>query len=349
MFDRITAKEKSKTILRTRSLADAAGLFVIQTALSISLLLSLVPVFGLLPLCLALLFHAGMNRSALRMNRGDKNVRILDILHAGDRLGRYIAITLWQALFLILWQLPTAAMATLALFLLTVSSNAFCTAVVVILLIAAVYWSLYIFLNKLCQYALAYFIAEDDRDLPALDCIRESGRRMIGHKGELFVTWLSFFGWNLISLLPGASVFVSPYQYLTYASIYEQLSGTFQPATNMPWFQNGQKTAENEERSVVILSGTCAGASIAMQNGEEITIGRDPAKANIVTASTDTSVSGLHCRIRYDAQTDKYIVVDHSTNGTYLNNEKLLQNNGTYAPKGSFVKLADGAMILRLS
>ncbi len=349
MFDPITAKEKAKTILSTRSLADAVGLFVIQTALSISLLLSPIPVLGLLPLCLALLFHAGMNRCALRMNRGDKNVRILDILHAGDRLGRYIAITLWQVLFLILWQLPSVAVATLALFLLTVTNSALGTAIVVILLIAAVYWSLYIFLHKLCQYALAYFVAEDDRDLPALDCIRESGRRMIGHKGELFVTWLSFFGWNLISLLPGAKVFVSPYQYLTYASIYEQLSGTFQPVTNMPWFQNGQKPAENEEHSVVILSGACAGASIALQNGEEITIGRDPTKANIVAAPTDTSVSGLHCRIRYDAQTDKYIVVDHSTNGTYLNNEKLLQNSGTYAPKGSLVKVADGAMILRLS
>lgn len=356
MFDRIKAKEKSKTLLRTRNIADAVGLAVILFALSASAVLSIIPVIGLAALCISLLFQAGMNRAALRMNRGDKNVRVLDIILAGDRLGRYIAITLWQTLFLILWNLPSVVVIIIAIVMIVSGGgSSVAAAFAVIFIIAACIWSIYITINKNCQYYYAYCVAEDNRDLAALDCIKESSNLMVDHKWELFVTMLSFLGWDIIAALPCGNVFVSPYKYLTYTSIYEQLIGNFKPINrnHMQWLQNGpiqpKEGPDSSERVVEILSGEFAGATLPVTAGEDITIGRDPKRANVVTSPANTSISGLHCRIRFDEQNGKYVVIDHSTNGTYLNNEKLTPERGTYAAKGSLVKLADGAMILRLS
>lgn len=354
MFDRIKAKEKSKTLLRMRSIADAVGMAVILTTLKVSALLSIIPLIGIVAIGFSLLFKAGMNRTALRMNRGDKNVRVLDIIFAGDRLGRYIAITLWQALFLFLWTLPSVAVIIIAIVMLIAGGGSnVASAFAVIFIIAACIWSIYITLNKICQYYYAYCVAEDNRELAALDCIRESSNLMVDHKWELFVTMLSFLGWDIIAATFIGNVFVSPYKYLTYTSIYEQLIGSFKPVSrnHMQWLHNGSgpKSADDDERVVEILSGEFAGATLPVKVGEDITIGRDPKRANVVTSPANTSISGLHCRIRYDEQNGKYIVIDHSSNGTYLNNEKLVQEKGTYAAKGSLVKLADGAMILRLS
>lgn len=356
MFDRIKAKEKSKNLLRTRNIADAVGFAVILLILSVSTVLSIIPVIRIAVLCISLLFQAGMNRAALRMNRGDKNVRVLDIILAGDRLGRYIAITLWQILFIFIWNLPSVAAIIIAIIvIITGIGSSVAAAFTVILIIAACIWSIYITINKTCQYYFAFCVAEDNRDLAALDCIRESSNLMVDHKWELFVTMLSFLGWDIIASLPCGNVFVSPYKYLTYTSIYEQLIGNFKPInrTHMQWLHNTPKPVDDDidsrERVVEILSGEFAGATLPVKAGEDITIGRDPKRANVVTSPANTSISGLHCRIRYDEQNGKYIVIDHSSNGTYLNNEKLMHERGTYAAKGSLVKLADGAMILRLS
>ncbi len=389
MFDRIKAKEKSKTLLRTRSIQDFLGFAVVLFAqfmlpfiVVISILGANIPsvimsvvssnwaymlsgviptviialVIGVVVGGIILLFHAGMNRAALRMNRGDKNVRVLDIILAGDRLSRYIAITLWQLLFIFLWNLPSAALVIIAIVvIITGLGSSVSSAFAVILIIAAWIWSAYISVNKMCQYYFAYCVAEDNRDMAALECIRESSSLMVDHKWELFVTKLSFLGWDIIASLPFGNVFVNPYKYLTYTSIYEQLNGNFRPmnTSHMLWLQNGsgKHVDDNDkvEHVVEIISGEFAGATIPVKSGEDITIGRDPKRANVVTSSENTSISGLHCRIRYDEQSGRYIVIDHSTNGTYLNNEKLVHERGTYAAKGSIIKLADGAMILRLS
>lgn len=384
MFDRIKAKEKSKTLLRTRSIADALGIWIIIAIMPMAVLVS-IPVVtaiifmlvgwigllsptvggvisailvvlsvGMVAACISLMYQAGMNRAALRMNRGDKNVRVLDIILAGDRLGRYIAIMLWQVLFLFLWNLPSITAIIIAVVLAIRVGGSVASAFAVILLIIACIWSIYITLNKTCQYYYAYCVAEDNRELAALDCIRESSNLMVDHKWELFVTMLSFLGWDVIAATFIGNVFVSPYKYLTYTSIYEQLAETFKPINrkHLQWLQNGpipNDDVPDDERVVEILSGEFAGAALPVKAGEDIIIGRDPKRANVVTSPANTSISGLHCRIRYDEQNGKYIVIDHSTNGTYLNNEKLMQENGTYAAKGSLVKLADGAMILRLS
>lgn len=401
MFNRIAAKTKAKTLIRTRSFLDFLGMALILTALSAVVIFPLAVVIGTavigaipylisrfvgygslsyLPnavagsviltilgvlaayaivLSIRLLFHAGMNRAALRMNRGDKNVRISDILLAGDRLGRYIKIALWQYLYIFLWNLLATAVVILAVVIVGIGQMSVASITIAVLLwLAAIVWSVYITIKKYCQYDFAYLISEDNRDMTALDCVRESVALMDGHVAELFVTMLSFLGWNIVASLPFASVFVVPYQYLTYASIYEQLSGSFQPTARkqMLWLNSGTEVAKEAlaaedpaERKVEIVSGEFAGSVIPVKPGEDIVIGRDPKRANVVTSPANTQVSGLHCSIRYDAQHAMYVVTDFSTNGTYLNNEKLMPERPALAAKGAIVKLADGAMIVRLA
>ena len=401
MFNRIAAKTKAKTLIRTRSFLDFLGMALILTALSAVVIFPLAVVIGTavigaipylisrfvgygslsyLPnavagsviltilgvlaayaivLSIMLLFHAGMNRAALRMNRGDKNVRISDILLAGDRLGRYIKIALWQYLYIFLWNLLATAVVILAVVIVGIGQMSVASITIAVLLgLAAIVWSVYITIKKYCQYDFAYLISEDNRDMTALDCVRESVALMDGHVAELFVTMLSFLGWNIVASLPFASVFVVPYQYLTYASIYEQLSGSFQPTARkqMLWLNSGTEVAKEAlaaedpaERKVEIVSGEFAGSVIPVKPGEDIVIGRDPKRANVVTSPANTQVSGLHCSIRYDAQHAMYVVTDFSTNGTYLNNEKLMPERPALAAKGAIVKLADGAMIVRLA
>lgn len=401
MFNRIAAKTKAKTLIRTRSFLDFLGMALILTALSAVVIFPLAVVIGTavigaipylisrfvgygslsyLPnavagsviltilgvlaayaivLSITLLFHAGMNRAALRMNRGDKNVRISDILLAGDRLGRYIKIALWQYLYIFLWNLLATAVVILAVVIVGIGQMSVASITIAVLLgLAAIVWSVYITIKKYCQYDFAYLISEDNRDMTALDCVRESVALMDGHVAELFVTMLSFLGWNIVASLPFASVFVVPYQYLTYASIYEQLSGSFQPTARkqMLWLNSGTEVAKEAlaaedpaERKVEIVSGEFAGSVIPVKPGEDIVIGRDPKRANVVTSPANTQVSGLHCSIRYDAQHAMYVVTDFSTNGTYLNNEKLMPERPALAAKGAIVKLADGAMIVRLA
>jgi len=44
----------------------------------------------------------------------------------------------------------------------------------------------------------------DQPELSAMDCLRESKRIMTGNKAKLFTLMLSFIGWGLLALLPGA-------------------------------------------------------------------------------------------------------------------------------------------------
>ncbi len=356
MFNRISAKEKSKTLLRERNLHDAIGYLAILAARIGIIVMILIPVVGLFTIFFAeLLFKAGMIRSSLRTNRGDKNVNALDVILAGDRLGRYTAITLWQMLFIILWCLPGFICCIIGGILIAAGFlNAVALVFGVILTIAGSVWNIYISINKSCQYYFAYHIAEDNREFAALDCIRESGCIMVDHKWELFVTKLSFLGWNIISTVYVANIFTLPYQYLTYASIYEQLINTFcgVQGNTMEWAANGQhKSVEKsvKEHSIEVISGEYVGNKFPIGDNDEIRIGRDPNRANIVTSSVNKSISGLHCSIRYSAANDRYIITDFSSNGTFINNERLIYENSVAVNSKTIVKLADGSMIFRLT
>ena len=390
MFNRVQAKENAKTILRQRTFLDVLGFGGILTAFSLFLAIAqIVTIFmsvarGILLVLLAtgslgrfiwpalwcvlilliyicifgtvsLLFQAGMVRSALRLARDDPKVRVVDTVLAGDCLGMYIRVALWQFLFRFLWGLPGDAALLLSVLLMR-SSGILGVIFGLVLMVAGLGWSVFISINKSCQYYFSYFIAEDNRKMAALDCLRESGRLMVSHKLDLFVTFMSFYGCNLLSLTLLANVFTVPYQYVTYAGIYEQLTGSFHPIPqgDMPWRSNGknkplQENVLKASGSVKVISGEFEGTTFPLAAGEELRIGRDPQRANVVVGPASQAISGLHCSIRFEPATGSFFITDHSSNGTYLDNKLIPAGTSIRAYSGTIVRLADGAMVLRLS
>lgn len=110
------------------------------------------------------------------------------------------------------------------------------------------------------------------------------------------------------------------------------------------YLQNNEIDDEEKETgSVTCVTGTkyesLVGATLKMESYEEVIIGRDASRANLIIS--DKKVSKEHCKISYDSFDKKYRVIDLSTNGTTF-------NNGTKLPKNLEVSVNPGT-ILNLS
>ena len=90
-------------------------------------------------------------------------------------------------------------------------------------------WSLLFIIPGIIKslgYALTPFILNEYPNIPAMEASRISERMMRGHKMDLFITELSFLGWELLSALTFGIVYVlfaGSYMGLTYAGIYDEL------------------------------------------------------------------------------------------------------------------------------
>lgn len=74
-------------------------------------------------------------------------------------------------------------------------------------------------------YAMVPFVIHDNPDIAAVDALRTSRQIMKGHKGKLFVLYLSFIGWFLLGMITlGIAFFwIQPYIYATLAAFYEDI------------------------------------------------------------------------------------------------------------------------------
>ena len=87
---------------------------------------------------------------------------------------------------------------------------------------------------KTLSYSMSMYILAENKGKPALECIKESQEMTKGHKMELFVLGLSFFGWILLgSITLGiAYIWVLPYISATSANAYNSLKPVVaEPAT----------------------------------------------------------------------------------------------------------------------
>ena len=89
------------------------------------------------------------------------------------------------------------------------------------------------------------------------------------------------------------------------------------------------------------LKGLYAGAEIPMNDGDEITFGR--ADTNNLIFATEPRISREHCKIRWDAQKQKYIFRDYSSSGSYINgsDDCLPQNLDLEVACGSEIALGN--------
>lgn len=99
-------------------------------------------------------------------------------------------------------------------------------------------------------------------------------------------------------------------------------SPVMQPQTQIPPVQ------------ILFISGEHSGMKVNLNDGESVTIGRDPAKCNIVVSSK--SISRLHCTISFDRIENKYLLHDTSSNGIFLpDGTMLLKGYRHLVPRGT--------------
>ena len=67
---------------------------------------------------------------------------------------------------------------------------------------------------KTYAYALVSYILAENSDISSKDALELSEKMMKGHKGELFIFQLSFFGWHLLAILTLGilEIWIMPYQ-----------------------------------------------------------------------------------------------------------------------------------------
>lgn len=107
----------------------------------------------------------------------------------------------------------------------------------------------------------------------------------------------------------------------------------------------------NKKGMIIALSGKEAGYSYPINDGEELIIGKDAKVAHIIVGSQYDLVSRKHCGIKYDAASDKYQVIDYSTNGTYINSitrGRLTKGIYVTVPKGTVINLGKETMDFKL-
>lgn len=99
------------------------------------------------------------------------------------------------------------------------------------------------------------------------------------------------------------------------------------------------------------LEGEYKGGVFKILNHEKIVIGRDYHFAEIVINGDNKYVSRIHCSIEYDINTDMYIVVDLSANGTFINDgrDKIPFGQETHIPRGTSVAIGNRHNIFLLN
>ncbi len=133
----------------------------------------------------------GFQLAFLHFVRGDKEDMISQIFGGFKTYGRAIAVQLLQGIFIFLWCL--------------------------LLIIPGII--------KFFSYAMTIYIAKDHPELGANECIDRSIEMMRGHKTQLFLMFLGFFGLAILCVftLGIAFLWLIPYIQVCLATFYENL------------------------------------------------------------------------------------------------------------------------------
>jgi uncharacterized membrane protein len=77
------------------------------------------------------------------------------------------------------------------------------------------------------SYSMTFFIMAEDPEITASDAIRKSKEMMMGHKMELFLLGLSFFGWMILAAIPFGLGFLwlESYMMASFTIFYHKIKG----------------------------------------------------------------------------------------------------------------------------
>lgn len=91
---------------------------------------------------------------------------------------------------------------------------------------------------------------------------------------------------------------------------------------------------------VCCTKGVAVGQGFQLPSDRKVIVGKSPSRTNLTV--NHPSVSNVHCSIRYNPVNNTYIVKDHSTNGTFVNGNRMPKNVAVEYPAGTVLVLADG-------
>ncbi len=99
--------------------------------------------------------------------------------------------------------------------------------------------------------------------------------------------------------------------------------------------------------AIVVVKGDSIGSIFRIRDDVEITLGRNPMLCDRVIYGEE--ISRLHCSVTYQSKTRKYRVVDHSTNGCFLNGRIRMEKEKPYfLESGTEIRLGGDDNIIKL-
>lgn len=105
--------------------------------------------------------------------------------------------------------------------------------------------------------------------------------------------------------------------------------------------------------AIIGLEGDVWGKIFMLDDDELVSIGRDPQQCNIIVPGSSANVSRKHCVIHYDFDRSAYMVMDTSSNGTFVyeNGQKKRLPLGVEVPvsAGNVIMLGDELTTFRLN
>ncbi len=96
------------------------------------------------------------------------------------------------------------------------------------------------------------------------------------------------------------------------------------------------------------VAGMYAGSSFPLKADQVVVLGRDAASAQIVFNQGAEKISRRHCSVMFDSRTQMYIVVDYSSNGTYVKGSRLQANVPVSLARGTEIALGNNSNVVRL-
>lgn len=255
------------------------------------------------------------------------------------------------------------------------------------LLLSAALWVLGSFLFAR-MWALRWILAEDPRmpaGQAVAQCLALTRGRVwdLMLYEWSFIGWRLL---DLVTIGLASVLFVDPYYNMTSVLLYQEMKGApvqLRPVAAGPDAPEGGQTAQIEALRGQIgrmqtqlalfqrqlgqgvgsdayhngqaalpgiygVRGAYAGSTFVLEADRPMTLGRDPAAAQIVFGQAAGKVSGAHCTVTYVASEDRYRVVDLSSNGTYVGNSRLPARTPVLVNRGAELMLADADNVVRL-
>lgn len=113
----------------------------------------------------------------------------------------------------------------------------------------------------------------------------------------------------------------------------------------------GKSTLDETDVGISGVNGMWAGAEFVNNSGDMLVLGRDPKQCSIIISENAEKVSRKHCSVVFDYDKREYIVVDYSSNGTYVEatRERLPAGQPKRLPCGTVICLGNSANTFRLN